>query len=368
MKKRITILVLLIGMTILAGCMHSMGNAVKKPTAVQSRTVVDMAGREVQIPDTIEQVYATGQPGVVLLYTLTPDRLMSWCLAPSEQEMAYIEPKYRGLPVLGLLQGANSNANREEILARAPDLILMATLPDADGIANADALQQSMGLPVVLVDYRLEQTAAAYRFLGDLLNCASRAEALAAYCDKTLDECRAAAAAVPEDKRLQIYYAQGSSGLQTAPKGSSHSEVIDLAGGENVVRLEAGSDGRLTVNMEQILQWNPQVVIVSYSMEHAGGKGDSAVYQKLRDARESWGLVQAVQDKKVYQTPCLPYNWLDMPPSANRIIGVAWMCNLLYPEAYPIDIRRKTAEFYQLFYHKDLSDAELSELLDGAVA
>ncbi|MCG8515880.1 MAG: hypothetical protein MI740_17275, partial [Halanaerobiales bacterium] len=66
-------------------------------------------------------------------------------------------------------------------------------------------------------------------------------------------------------------------------------------------------------------------------------------------------------------TPCYPYNWLDMPPGVNRIIGILWMGNLLYPDYFPLEIREETRRFYELFYNKALTHEELDILLEGAV-
>ena len=81
-----------------------------------------------------------------------------------------------------------------------------------------------------------------------------------------------------------------------------------------------------------------------------------------------WELLDAVKKGRVYNTPCFPYNWLDMPPSVNRIIGIRWLGNLLYPEYFQYDIRAETKEFYSLFYQKELTKEELDSLLQNRTA
>ena len=65
--------------------------------------------------------------------------------------------------------------------------------------------------------------------------------------------------------------------------------------------------------------------------------------------------------------PQYPFNWIDRPPSANRIIGIKWLANLFYPELFHYDIRTETSDFYQRFYHRKPTDAELGEVLAQAV-
>ncbi|MCG8401174.1 MAG: ABC transporter substrate-binding protein [Firmicutes bacterium] len=333
----------------------------------QTRLITDMAGRQVEIPQKIEKVYSTGQPGVIALYAINPELLLGWCLKPAKEEAEYINSKYLGLPVLGLMQGSNATANSEEIMLRSPDIILMMTYIDQVAILDAEAFQKRMGIPVVLADYALTRIPEAFRFLGDILSHSERAELLARYSENVLADAQKQSALIPEEERLNVYYAQGANGLQTAPGASPHSEVINYVGGKNVVTLAEESDGRLTVNMEQILSWNPDIVIASYTMAHGTVKGDNSMFDIISSGRETWNLVSAVQNNMVFSTPCYPYNWLDMPPGVNRIIGIMWMGNLLYPDYFSLDIREETRTFYRLFYNKTLTDEQMDTLLAGAV-
>jgi iron complex transport system substrate-binding protein len=249
------------------------------------------------------------------------------------------------------MQGSNNTASREEIMARAPDMILLMTGITASTEETADEMEAVMNIPVVVADYALTKMPETYRFLGELLGVEERAETLAAYSETVIKTAQETAASIPEAEKLRVYYAQGSNGLQTANAGSSHTEAIELVGGINVVNLQADSDGRLNVNMEQVLKWNPDVIIASYSMGHAGLAmySDGSVFSIIVNGNESWTLLGAVKNNMVFSTPCYPFNWQDMPPSANRILGIEWLGQLLYPDYFDLDIRAATQEFYSLF-------------------
>lgn len=53
-----------------------------------ARTVVDAVGRQVEVPDRIERVYAAGPPASATLYVVAPDRLVGWIRAPSDAAKA----------------------------------------------------------------------------------------------------------------------------------------------------------------------------------------------------------------------------------------------------------------------------------------
>lgn len=330
------------------------------------RVVADMAGRSVEIPREIGAVYSTGEPGVVALYTLCPEKLVGWCDKPMGRSVEYIESAYMALPELGLMQGNNSTANREEIIARGTDLVLLMANPDESAVRSADRIQANMGIPVIVADYGLQKLPDTYRFLGGILGVKARAEELAAYCEAALKTASENAARVPADKRLRFYYAQGGRGMQTAPAGSSHTEVVEFAGGINVVNLAGNAEGRQSVNMEQILAWNPQVVLLSNKTGDAGNPGVRNA-PSLAEGQQMWNMVEAVKTGRVYSTPNMPYNWLDMPPSANRAIGLLWIGNLFYPEYFNLDIREEVRGYYALFYRKELSPGHLDTLLENAV-
>lgn len=349
---------------ILTNVSCSRSEAAQPAIQTGQQTIVDMSGRTVKLPKEIKKVYSTGQPGVVMLYTLCPEKLLGWCLPVSQQEGEYLNPKYLSLPVLGLMQGSNSTANREEIMARHPDMILLMTGMNEDAATTADEIQKTMGIPVVTADFSLKNIGETYRFLGKLLNENERAEVLADYCDKVYQSAEKTAAGIPEDEKVKVYYAQGGNGMQTAPSGSSHSEVLDLVGGINVVKLPADTDGRLTINLEQLMAYDPDIILFSYSMGHEGTdlySDETTVALIAADSR--WAMLRAVKNKMVFSTPCYPYNWVDMPPSANRILGIEWLGALLYPEYYKADIDQETKDFYQLFYQKELSEQQINQLL-----
>ena len=111
----------------------------------------------------------------------------------------------------------------------------------------------------------------------------------------------------------------------------------------------------VTVSFEQIIAWNPEVILVTMSR-----KAD--VFKKIKEDRR-WNTLSAVKNGLVYRTPGYPFNWFDRPPSPERILGMQWLANTLYPEYFPIDMKEKTREFFKLFYDRDLTDLEIEELI-----
>lgn len=354
--RKIIVLLTMLSLLIsccLVGCGNKQSKSTSIPQEPEMRTLVDMAGREVTVPTQIDKVFSTSPVGTILLYSLDPDYLVGWNYELNDKEKQFILPQYHKLPNLGGWM-AKATCNTEELLKLNPDLIISMGDIDQMSISQADKIQQQMNIPVIMINGELTQMDKAYEFAGKLLKQEKQAQILGDYCRATIEEIKAKSESITENKRVRVYYAEGSTGLETDPHGSRHTEVLDMVGGINVAEVtNKQGRGMTKVSLEQVLLWNPDLII---------SWGQSGYFEQMF-TDPKWQNIKAVQDKKVYAVPSGPFNWFDRPPSSNRILGLKWLGNLLYPEIYNYDIGKETREFYKLFYHYDLSDEELTTLL-----
>lgn len=241
------------------------------------------------------------------------------------------------------------------VLKARPDLIVDVGSVTPTFASLADRVQAQTGISYLLLDGTLRGSAQAFRDLGKLLGAEARAKLLADYVDSTLAEIKTKVATIPHDARLRIYYARGPNGLQTGLGGSINVEALEVLGARNVA-AEAGERGGLAqVSLEQVLQWNPEVIVTIDPNFRA------AVYTDRR-----WAAIKAVRDRRVYLSPHLPFGWFDFPPSVNRLIGLQWLAQVFYPKLFDYDLRKRTREFYKLFYHREPSPEQVDTLLQEA--
>ncbi len=320
-----------------------------------AREVRDDAGRVVAVPERAARVFAAGPPAAILLYTLAPETMLGWPRANSAAEAAFMPERYASLPELGRLTGRGDTANLEVVLATRPDLLFDYGTINPTYASLADRVQQQVRLPYLLIDGRFERIPDAYRTLGRLLGMAERAETLAAYAEATLAEARRIAASVPAGQRPRVYYARGPEGLETGLAGSINTELLDWVGAENVAKA-AGSGGLAAVSIEQVLQWDPDVILTL----------DPGFFARVKEDPR-WKDLRAVREGRVYLGPGLPFGWFDRPPSVNRLIGVRWLLSVLHPNRASADLREEARTFYALFYHREPSREQLDRLLAGAL-
>ena len=322
-----------------------------------SRTITDSAGRTVTLPDRVDKVFAAGAPASVVVYAMKPDAMVGWPRALRAEERPYIAPGQRDLPEVGLLTGRGDTANVETVLKMKPDLIVDYGSVRQTFASLADSVQQRTGIPYVLIDGRFEATASSFRLLGNIFGIPERGEALAKYSDDLFKSLDTTLKDIPEDQRPRVYLARGPDGLETGLRGSINSEIIERAGGRNVADAQDQRRGIANVSPEQILAWNPDVIVT----------WDRNFHDKVVKGGDSlWQGLKAVKEGRVYLAPTAPFGWIDRPPSINRLIGLRWLANLFHGARFPFDIRQDTRAFYKLFYHVDVSDADLDTLIAWA--
>ena len=327
----------------------------------ETREITDMAGRKVTVPaaENIESVFSAGPVAAIFLYMVAPDKLLGWNYELNDVEKSIILDKYQDLPNFGM----GDAVNYEAVIAANPTIAINSGKINDTMVSDCDALSESLGIPVVAVDNELNNSAEAFRFMGELLGVEDHAEELAQYAEQVFTDINALSD-IPEEKKVSVYFGNGEDSLETAPRGSQHAQILDAINAVNVADLELGDGSRVQISAEQLLAWDPDVIVVNGEPK-ADKSGSSAAEDILSNL--DYASLKAVQDQKVYGTPNAPFSWVDRPAGPNRLIGMRWFSALIYPEYIKCDINEEIHKFFDLFYHVDLSDEQLENVLKGTL-
>lgn len=327
----------------------------------ETREITDMAGRKVTVPaaEDIESVFSTGPVAAIFMYMVAPDKLLGWNYELNDVEKSIILEKYHDLPNFGM----GDAINYEAVIAANPTIALNCGKINDAMVSDCDTLSKSLGIPVIAVDNELNNSAEAFRFMGELLGVEDHAEELAEYSEKIFTDI-ASLADIPEDEKVSVYFGNGEDSLETAPRGSQHAQILGAVNVTNVADLELGDGSRVQISAEQLLAWNPDVIVVNGEPK-ADKSGNSAAEDIL--SNPDYASLKAVQDNKVYGTPNAPFSWVDRPAGPNRLIGMRWLSAVVYPEYIKCDVNEEIREFFNLFYHVDLSDEQLENVLKGTL-
>ncbi len=365
MKKRIGILftaaALLLSM--LAGCADSAENSSTESSTPSSTTsessssseessqteeesafpvtITDASGREV----TIEEEPETLVSG----YYITTSMLIA---LGEEDKLVGVEAKANTRPIYSLAApellelpsvGTAKEFDLEGCAALEPDLVILPLK-----LKDSVSALEDLGIQAITVNPEdlslLEET---ITMLGKATGATETAEKLLAFNEETQDKLDSL---LKDVEKPTVYLGGNSSFLSTAGAAMYQNTLIELGGGANVA-AELTDTYWAEVSYEQILEWNPQVIII---VPEAGYTKEDV----LADAQLA--EVDAVKNKQVYEMPSAFEAWDSPVPSA--MLGSLWMAATLHSDVYSTeDFQKDVADFYQEFYGFTADTAQLAE-------
>lgn len=351
MKK--AAIVFLVLALLLCGCKQA---SVK--TAGETQEFTDSTGRTVILPANITKIAISGPLSQIYILPLAGDMLVGVSTAYAEDAQSYLPAYIYEKAEIGQLYGGKGEMDLEALLAAAPDVVIDIGEPKKTTADDLTTLTEQTGIPFIHIDATVATAPEAYRILGKLLCREEKAEELAVWCENTY--------AMITDMMMQVdaagarktlLYCLGDKGVNVIVQGSFHAETINfmsdnLAVVEDVVSSGAGNE----VDLEQILLWNPDVIIFA----------PDSCYENIASS-EQWQSIGAVSRDDFYKTPSGPYGWLSSPPAVQRYLGMLWLGDLLYSEYSEYDLQTAVTEYYRLFYGCDLTDDMYQELMTNAL-
>ena len=305
----------------------------------QSAELVDMTGRQVQIPDRVDRVFAATPPIVPLVYAIAPGKLVTLSFPFKPEDAVYVAPTVMRLPLVGRYTGEGPPPNPELLAKTAPQLTIAWDTPFIDA-RRVEETFRWLGTPGIFV--HLQQLAdypAALELVGKAIGEEPRAIQLANAIRDAMTRVALAVEGIPASERRRVYFAEGPEGLLTECADSFHAEVIALAGGENVMDCKTKAMcGRDKVTLDQIKSLDPDVILT-----------DDARFLALAKTDPAWGGLRAVREGQLHLAPTSPFDWLGRPPSFMRALAIQWFANRLYPERFHWDADTEIKSFYALF-------------------
>ena len=350
MKKRL-ICTLLALTLLLAGC-----GSTEDPRPTMG--VEDDCPRPVTMYSDIRKIAVTGPLSQMYVLPLAGDMLVGVSNAYSVDAEKYLPEEILSKTEIGQLYGGKGVMDLEALLAAAPDVVFDIGEPKDTLGEDLDALTQQTGIPFYHINATVKTVPDAYRKLGTLLNREEKAEELALWLEETYAMIENMMRQVDADgARKTLLYCLGDEGTNVIAEGSFHAETINmmstnLAVVEDVVSKGTGNE----VDLEQILLWDPDVIIFA----------PDSCYETVAGSPQ-WQSIRAVSSGAFYETPDAPYGWLSSPPGVQRYLGMLWLGELLYPEYTEYGLQEEVTEYYRLFYGCELTDEMYRELVANAL-
>ena len=380
MKKRNMIVIMVLAVALLfAGCNTNADVPATTPEATSAatpeattpeateeapafKTVVDHLGNEVQVPTDIKRIVIDGimpLPATYALFEGNTDKLVGIESASmSAAKGSLLEVMFPEITSLSTEFNDGDDVNIEALLELKPDVIFYRSESK-----NLQEKFQNCGIPAIAF------STAKYKFntidtfegwitlLGDVLGQEDKAAGIVekahesyAFVQDSLKD------VADEDKtRVLMINKYDENVLKVYGNGHFSQFWIESTGGVNV----AGDlKGMKEVNMEQILEYNPDVIYIS--------NFTTAMPEDIYEGainNDDWSSIKAVANNKVFKMPLGTYRWY--PPSPDVALTFKWLASHNHPELFSdMDMEQEAATYYKELFGLEVSAEELNKVFN----
>lgn len=342
--------------------------------APETRTVVDVFNREVEIPYEVDSIICLGSMAPRMAAYLDVVDMMVGAEDIDIEKMNVkfdYSPVYheqlKTLPSVGSGGGSGgNNGYPEQIIQVQPDVILAGFDPEA-----ADELQQQTGIPVVSIRYRNREFIdegfyRSLRVFAGVVGAEERCEEVLSYIDACREDLNHRTKSVPDSDKVRAYTAavtqSGAHGFYFTYVNfppflavnalNVADEFLEAVTGEDAAAADKAGTAYLgqngfDVDPEQIILWDPDIIFLDpgnmnlVNDEYAANPG---FFKSLR----------AVEANEVYT---MPSTNAAGPNITYLLINAYYAGIVLYPEQFSdIRLEEKAGEIMELMLGKDFFD------------
>lgn len=380
MKKSALILLMII---VTLSSLFAFSACDKDKGTANGKTVTDLLGREVTVPEKINRVVCIGA-GSLRLYTYVGDlsklvgvedidgdgKDFNGVLSIRPYKMVN-KDLFKSLPSCGK-GGPQGSPEAEKILSLNPDIVFSLYTSDK---AAMDDLQQKIGKPVVVLSYGKTEAFDAnvkksIALLGDILNRKERANELLSFISDTETYLSSIGEGIDKDEKKTVYLGcQSNYGTHGIESSSANYSIFDVSKIRNVLDEYVGKNGETfkgyqkSVDWEILVEMNPdRIILDAGGLEH--------LKTQLKEKPEIFNRLSAFKknengESEIYLQ--MPYNayYTNLETAYADAYFDAWVqYHDIAPEKLNSNYVEKAREIYTLFLGKDCYD-DVAKIMYG---
>ncbi len=314
-----------------------------------SKSIIDMAGRKVIVPYKISRIATVGSVPVInsYLFALGEGKKIVNGLPLFAKSNRYnmqtaIAPHLAKQP---MIQGQSRDLNMEVLFKLNPDVVITMDM----FMVN---MLERYRMPVVFIEWRdSSEILSNMKILGNLLDRMIRTKEYLLYFEVSMKNIRNRLSGISKNEMPVVLYF--SPDTLTTPLLIADWWIKEAGG----ISVTAGikRTGKVSFSHEQVLIWNPDIMIVA---------SPSEISKIYKDKRLSG--THAVINKKVYSIPMGAHSWGQR--TVEQALTVLWAAKMFYPDRFRhISIEDEVRSFYRRFFDYKLSDSDIKTILAGGI-
>ncbi|HBE76191.1 MAG TPA: ABC transporter substrate-binding protein [Firmicutes bacterium] len=319
------------------------------------RIVTDMAGDKVTLPLKVERVaVATYNYNEILATLDVADKIVASPVTAQTRPWLFKTNPVLKNSIKTIIN--YDNINTEDLLNVKPDVLFM-------GIDEKSAIKyRSLGIAAIQLNFAdYDGLKKCVDLMGEVVGgkVKNNAKKYNAYLDSKIKMITGLAAGIPDSQKPKVIHLAS---LFPTLNVDGKSTIIDawLKDCGAINGAEVNGNGK-TVSMEQILQWNPDVIVFGriISANQISATNENSIFED-----PNWKQIKAVKNKKVFVNPDGAFSWDRY--CAESALQIQWLAKTLYPERFKnIDMIQETVGFFKTFMDYNLSKRDAVLMLEG---
>ena len=333
-------------------------------------TITDHADREVEVPAEINRIVVADiypMASVLTVFLGSAKKLVGIdpvCMSAAESGLlGEMFPEILDADT-SFMNGADLNV--ESLLALEPDVVFCSA-GNSELISTLENAQiPAVGISPSKWDYDILETYDQWTALLSQMfpENSNKSEEISAYSKEVYEQVQEMVKDIPQEEKKKVLFLFQYDDQQMVTSGKHFFGQFwcDAVGALNAAEEIEVDNSNAVINMEQVYQWNPDVIIITnFTPTQPEDLYHNAV------GGDDWSTVKAVQDKQVYKMPLGTYR--SYTPSADTPVTLYWMAKTVYPDLFPdLDITKEVKDYYQDLYQVSLTDDQIERMYNPSSA
>lgn len=339
---------------IFSGCTSSSAKGSGSSDSTATRTITDIYGRNVEIPEEVVTIAAVGGAARILTYAGCADHLVGVTDMDKQNLSAMPYSVVNSKHFAGLVSvgsgGANDTPYMEELIALNPDVIIGLT--DEETLVN---IADKTGIPTIGIypDGMFDESFYhSLQLIGEIVGNENHVASVIDAIKGWEEELKRLTEDLQDSEKPSVYTGAVSFRGGHGFEGTYAQYPPFLAINANNVVDETGESGAFIVDLEKVTVWNPDIIFLNPANMNLVNED----YQKNKAFYEN---LKAVKDRRIYTQIPYNYNWTNMELA---IANAFYAGKIVYPQQFSdIDPEAKADEIFtvmlgQPFYDRLVED------------
>ena len=363
MKKIVSLLLCVAMLLSLAACgATAVPSAPDDQPKADTITVTDHLDLQVEVPANVERIAVCSiwpLPSVLSVFFNSAEKIVAMpepsLTAAQNSLLGELYPEILDVNTSFM---TGNEVNVEELMKLDPDVVFYSASLPALGEQLTQAGFSAVAVSVNKWNYNCIETLNNWiALLSEIFPENDKTALVEQHSNEIYNLIQERVSAVPEEERPSALFLYRYDDTELVTSGSKFFGQwwADASGAVNVGE-EIDQDNAVTVNMEQIYSWNPDMVfLTNFTSAQPEDLYNNTV------GNYDWSSISAVENQRVYKCPLGIYR--SYTPGIDTPITLLWMAKTVYPALFEdIDVTQRAIDYYQEVFGGTLTAEQVEQI------